>query len=247
MKDTILPKWMTNILGFLLIIFIFVAILNQWAAFQGVPQTMQVTADAKITAIPDLATVTLGVTSTGNDPIEVKNQNNQKINQIMGFIKQQGIGSQDIKTDQLYFYPQYNYIDGERKAGGYQADQTLIITIKNIDKSKTTLEKILDGAVNHGANKIPGLEFGFMDMNQLKQLARKKAIQNAKVKAMELAAEADLKLGRVVNVLESSNASHVWSLPTMNFSAQAKSVAPKIEPGSQEIIENITLIFKVSS
>lgn len=246
MNDAFFPRWMMKTLGFLLIIFIFLLILNQWSAFHGTPQIMRVSAEGKVTAIPDLATIVIGVTSTGNNAIEVKNQNNQKINQIISFIKQEKIDPSDIKTSEFYAYPQYNYHDGQRTAAGYQADQMLTVKIKGIDKSREKLEKILDGAVNTGANKIQGVNFSFSDTDQLKQLARKKAISNAKIKAQELATDANLKLGKIINVLQTSNVSNPSPYPVMNFSAEAKSIAPKIEIGNQEIIESITLVFLVS-
>lgn len=246
MENKFFPKWMVQTLGVLLIIFIALLILTQIKIINGYPQKMQISAIGKVTAVPDLATVTLGVISQGTTPLEVKNSNNQKVNQIIHFIKQQNIDAGDIKTTGFYASPRYNYVNGQNNIIGYQADQTVTIRVKDINKSQTQLEKILDGAVNNGANQIQGITFGFLDPDKLKESARKLAIKNAKEKAYQLATEADLKLGKVLNVTEAStDSSNPITMNTVNFAAKSQSVAPNIEPGNQEVIESVSLIFEV--
>ena len=76
MENMFLPKWMMKTLGFLLIIFMVLLIVKQ---LQHPLQTMRVLAEGKVTAVPDVATVTIGVASQGANPVDVKNSNNQKI------------------------------------------------------------------------------------------------------------------------------------------------------------------------
>lgn len=246
MENTFLPKWMLQTLGVLLIILIAVLILNQLGRMSGPPQIMSVSAEGKVTAVPDLATVTIGVASQGANPIDVKNKNNDKINQIIAFIKQQDIDSTDIQTTAFYASPLYNYANGQNTLTGYQAEQAVTVKVHGVDKSQDKLEKILDGAVTNGANEIQGVDFTFTDSDKLKQAARKQAIENAKNKAHELASEADLTLGRVVNVIESPSNFYRPMPLAANFGVRAKSISPTIEPGNQEITESVTLVFEVS-
>jgi uncharacterized protein YggE len=120
-----------------------------------------------------------------------------------------------------------------------------------VDKSQEQVEKVLDGAVNSGANEIQGVHFGFKDPDDLRQQARKLAIAKAKEKALELASEAGLKLGKVVSVSESGG----YYPSPLPYAADAygrggggvaeKSVAPSIEPGIQYITQTMTVIFEV--
>lgn len=247
MENTIFPKWMLQLFGLLLNILMIVLILSQLKNMDQNSQTLKVSALGKITATPDVATVTLGVTSQGANPIEVKDKNNQKINQVIAFIKQQNIDTKDIKTTQFYAYPRYNYTNGQNTIVGYQSDQMVTITVRQIDKSRASLEKMVDGAVNNGANNIQGIYFSFSDDTKLRQEARVQAIANAKEKAEELANATDLKLGKIMNVLESGSEypQPLNAAPaTMNF--ERKSTTPTIEPGSQDITESMTVVFKIN-
>jgi uncharacterized protein YggE len=246
MEKRLMPDWMVRALGLLLIIFLALLIVHTAHTLNGAPQTRRITATGKMTAVPDLATVTIGVETQGADTVDIKNKNNQKINQIIAFIKQQGIADKDIKTTGFYASPRYNYTNGQNNIIGYQANQTITVHVHDVNKSQTQLEKIIDGAVNNGANEIQGIGFNFADADKFRQEARKQAIEKAKEKAEELASEANLKLGRVVNIIESSS-DYVSPGPMAmaNYSSRNKSVEPNIEPGSQDVIETISLIFEV--
>lgn len=244
MEKIFLPVWMQKTVGILLIILIVLLCINQIKAIDGTPQTMRISASGKVTAVPDLAIVTLGVESQGTDAVDVKNKNNQKMNQIINFIKQQGVDEKDLQTTGFYASPRYNYVNGQNNLIGYQASQSVTIKIKGIDKSQAQLEKILDGAVNNGANDVQGVVLSFLDTDVLKQSARKQAIEKAKQKAEELADESGLRLGRVINVVEGAS-DYPAPGPMASFAVRNKSIAPNIEPGSQEVTETVSLIFEV--
>jgi len=267
--QNILPKWLVNGLGGLLIAFVALLVVQQVYNFSQViknqkpANTISVSADGKVTATPDLATVDVGVMTLAATATDAKNQNDIKVNQVIAFVKQQGIAAADIQTQQLNLYPQQSYGGGVMVSGGggvpivpsvpkitgYQAQQTVEIKIHGIDKDQTVLEKVLDGSVNNGANEVDGVNFSFNNPDALQQQAQEAAIANAKVKAQALAKAAGLSLGKVVSVSETNN-----SLPVpmpyavsnaVGLGGAAKSVAPDIQPGSQDISESMTVTFEV--
>jgi uncharacterized protein YggE len=266
--ENILPKWLVTVLGALLIIFVAFLIVQQAYSFSQVVKnqkpsnTISVSADGKVTATPDLATVDLGVMTQASTATDAKNQNDTKVNQIIAFVKQQGIAAADIQTQQLNLYPQQSYGGGVMVPGGapttapsaptitgYQAQQTVEVKVRGVDKDQSVLEKVLDGAVNNGANEVDGVNFGFANPDSLQQQAEDTAIANAKVKAQALAQAAGLSLGKVVSVSESGN-SFPQPMPyalnsSMALGGAAKSVAPDIQPGSQDITETMSVTFEV--
>lgn len=245
MDNSLLPKWMLNTLGVLFIIFLALITIQQLHHLNGSPQTMSVSATGKATMVPDLAIVTIGVISQGANPIDVKNTNNLKINQMLNFIKQQGVEAKDIQTSNFSASPRYNYANGQNNMVGYEANQTVTIKIRNIDKSTAQLEKVVDGAVMSGANQIQGITFSFVDDDQLSQIARKQAIEKAKQKAKEIAKDAGLRLGRIVNVITSENNGYAPRPLMANAAAARAGTTPDIEPGSQEVTETVTVVFEV--
>lgn len=255
--NTFLPKWLSASLGVLLLIFLGILIiqkgndLNNSLQNKKPANTISVSAEGKVSAIPDLAAVTVGVMSQGKDASEVQSKNNEKINKIIDFVKSQGVSKEDIVTSQYYAYPQQDWKDGTMSIIGYQANQTITVKVRDVDKDQSKLEAVLKGAVDNGANEIQGVNMTFEDADNFRQEARKQAIAKAKQKASELADEAGLKLGKVVSVSESGG-----YYPPMPYasdaafgvggsSAQMKSIAPNIEPGSQEITQTMTVVFEV--
>ncbi len=253
MENQFLPKWIVQGLGGLLIAFVALLIVQKAHDLQVTFQnqkpvnTISVSGEGKVTAVPDLATVNIGVLSQGTTAVEVKNQNNDKVNKVIAFIKQQGISDKDISTSQFSFYPQQDYNNGTPKITGYQGNQTVTVKIRGVDKNQDALNKILDGSVNNGANEINGVNLSVENPSDLQNEARKLAIADAKKKAQELAAEAGLNLGKVVSISE-SNSGYPVPMPYalgMGGGADVKSAAPNIQPGSQEITEAITVVFEV--
>jgi len=71
--------------------------------------------------------------------------------------------------------------NGQNSIIGYQADQSITVKISDIDKSQDQLEKILDGAVNNGANEIQVL-FSVSPTRKIKATGQKKCNRKCKAK-----------------------------------------------------------------
>ena len=74
MENGLFPRWISKTLGILLIVLVFVTIIYQLKSISGTPQTMNISAQGKISSVPDLATVSIGVVSEGTDAVDVKNK-----------------------------------------------------------------------------------------------------------------------------------------------------------------------------
>lgn len=253
--NQLVPRWLIGVLGVLLTVFVATLIIEKIDSLKDKlenkkPQnTISVSAEGKAEGNPDLATVSVGVLSEGSTAVAVKDENNRKVNAIVDFIKKQGVPEKDITTSQFYFYPQQDWRDGKSTIIGYQGNQTVTVKMRGVDRSQDQLEKVLDGVVNTGANQIQGVSFSFSDPDGLKQQARKEAIAKAKEKAGELAQEAGLRLGKVVSISESSSP-YPGPVPyasdyALGRGGAEKSVAPDIQPGTQEIVQTITVVFEV--
>ncbi len=254
-----LPKWLVPTLGALLSIFVLLLVvdkaysLNQIFQNKNPKNTISIPAEGKVTATPDLATITLGVLTQGATPQAVQDESTKKINRIIEAVKNDGVPKEDIVTSQFNISPRHEYNDGRDSIVGYQADQTIIVKVRGVDKSTDRLSKVLIDATDNGGNQIYGVSLSFDNPDNLRQEARKQAIEKAKEKAQELAQVAGLRLGRVISISESGGgypgpipyAAEAFGRGGSADVALDKAVAPTIEPGSQDVIENITLTFEV--
>ncbi|MBI2607605.1 MAG: SIMPL domain-containing protein [Candidatus Doudnabacteria bacterium] len=244
-----IPKWIITWLGALLIAFVGLSVISKGYEIgsklnQRPENTISMSAEGRVTAVPDLATMNLGVLTQGDTASEVQDESSEKINQVIAFVKSQGVDESDIKTSQFSINPRYNFKDGENIIIGYEANQTVTVKIRNVNESSEMVSKILDGATKNGANQVLGVSLSFDDPDDLRQEARKKAIAAAKEKAQELAEEAGLRLGKIVSISESGS-----SYPVPYDESYARGLGggggPLIEPGTQDITENITVVFEV--
>ena len=249
-----IPKWAWQTLAVLVVVFLGLLILEKIHVVQenfksSVPKnTISMSAEGKVSSVPDLATVTLGVLTNSATAKQAQADNTKKVNSVIEFVKKQGVDAKDIVTTQLNVYPQYNYQNGNNNVVGYSADQTVSVKVHGVDQSTEKLDAIVGGATDAGANMIQGVNLSFENPDSLRQQARKLAIDKAKQQAQELADQAGLKLGKVVSISQNSS-STPYPIPYAMESAKGGlgggGAPTDIQTGSQDIVESITLIFEV--
>ena len=232
-------------------------------------RVFQVQGEGKVVAVPDVAQLSFGVTTEGGKNIaDLQKKNSEKSNAIISFLKEQGIDEKDIKTEyynisprsQYYSCPPIPILQGESSVGfvesgeafpirscppseiiGYTIQQSLSVKVRDLNK----VGDVLAGVVERGANNVYGPSFTVDTLDVLQNQAREKAVAQAREKAQALAKAGGFRLGKIVSIQEG------FSMPyPMPFSAQYEKgigggIAPDIEPGSQEITSQVTLIYEI--
>ena len=211
------------------------------AGASNVYQTVNFVGEGKIKAAPDAAKVDIGLITEGKDSISVQNENTEKMNTVIDFLKnKQNIKDADIKTSNYSLSPKYDYAKGKSVLSGYILNQTVAVTVRQLDK----IGEILDGAVSSGANQINSVSLFIENPEELKNKAREEAVKMAKEKARLTSETAGFRLGRLVNFSENFSGE-----PPIYFEAMGKggaaSSAPQIEPGSEEIKVSVTLTYLI--
>ena len=218
-------------------------LINAWNSYRNagatnIYQTVSFIGEGKVKAAPDTARADIGLTTEGKDTITVQNENSSKMNAVIKFLKERGVSEADIKTSNYSLSPKYEYSKGKSSLVGYILNQSLTVTVRNLDK----IGEILDGAVSSGANRIDSVSLFVDRPEELKNKAREEAVKQAKEKAIMTSKIAGLRLGRLVGFSEG-----FYGEPPVFYEALAKggaaAPAPQIEPGNQEIKVNVTLTY----
>lgn len=213
-------------------------------------RSFSVSGEGRVSAIPDISQFTFSVITQGDKTESVKalqERNTEKANEVLKFVKSEGIEKEDIKTQvynlepryQTYPCPQYLALTHSCKPSeiiGYTVTQTILVKIKDFEK----IGRIFSGVVEKGANAVSQLSFTIEDQTELQNQARVKAIEKAKDKAKAIAKAGDFKLGRLLYIEE---AGPVFGYRALEVAAPAP--GPSIEPGSQEITVNVTLRYEI--
>jgi hypothetical protein len=171
--------------------------------------SIQITGHGEVTAIPDTADVTSGVTSQGTTAKEALDANTKDMSALIDALKTAGIDSLHIQTSGFAVNPNYIYSD-QKDANGYQLPPKITgytvtngVTVHVTDLAK--LGAILDQAVTVGANTISGITFSVEDPSRLYAEARKAAFTDAKDKADLYATAAGTTLGPISLISEQQN------------------------------------------
>jgi hypothetical protein len=220
--------------------------LNHWQKPISTNDTIAVTAEGKVTAIPDVGLISLAVESRGAKVSSVQTDNTKKINDIIAFLKGLGVEAKDLRTSQYNLSPIYSYDPktGQQNLDGYSLHQTVEVKIRQLDK----VGDILAGSLERGANQVGQLSFTIDDQDKLQQEARLKAIAKARAKAEDLAQAAGVRLGRVRSFSENINTPSPYPMyyaRDMAVGLESKAAAPAIETGSQDIVVNVSLSFEI--
>lgn len=202
-------------------------------------ETISFSGDGKVIGIPDVASVNFSVITDKMTVKEVMNENAEKMNAVISFIKESGVDEKDLKTQTFFLNPRYDWFKGTRIFKGYELTSTLAVKIRDLTK----ISDIIDGAVSRGANQAGNIQFVIDDPEKLQEEARLKAIENAKEKAQSIAEAAGLRLGKIVSFSETSAPQ-----PVPRYFLEAAGggdVAPEVEKGSIEIQVNVSLTFEL--
>lgn len=228
----------TIIIGiFLFIIALFWFVYKYGSSIVLPQRTFSISVEGKEVAIPNIAEFKIGLISEGKDLVNVQNENTEKFNKIMKFLKEQGIDEKDIRTENYSITPKYKY-DKTTEIVGYTVSQNISVKVKDLNK----VGVILAGAVKNGANNIYGPNFTIEDESVYLDRAREKAIKEAKEKAEKIAKTAGFKLGKIINISESL----VTPMPLYLKGEMGGTMPiPSIEPGSQEIKVLITVTYEI--
>lgn len=236
------------IFSFFLILYIFARIagpvpISLNSVVTNKTESFTSTGEGEAVAAPDIARVTIGVSATGADVESTQNEVNTKVKSITDELKKLGVKDEDIKTTSFTINPEYNFENPIRNITGYSVSQNMEITADPINK----INPIIDTATSQGANVVGNVSFDFNEETKAKLTseARKTAIDDAKKNAGELAKLSGIKLGRIINVTESSFAQPPIAFAQEMKAADSVEIAPtNITAGEASVKLNIVLMYQ---
>lgn len=203
--------------------------------------TITVTGEGRVDAAPDMATVTLGVTTQARTASEALSSNSANLTTVLDNLRAAGIEARDIQTTGLSLNPswQYDQSGGNGRITGYVASNGVTVRVRALDR----LGAVLDAAVKDGANTLNGIEFGLAEPGPAMDEARKRAVEEARRRAELLTAAAGVKLGRIVTISEGGG----YAPPMPMYRAEAASAAPvPVAAGEITTSASVTVVWELA-
>lgn len=153
-----------------------------------------VTGEGEAEAPPDTGFFAVGVAVTAPSVAEARDRAATAGSGVIGSVKANGVADRDVQTIEVNIYPNYDYTKPEApRLTGYTMTNTVSVKVRNI----SSFSKVIDDALIAGGDnaRLNSLSFGIEDDKALLEEARKKAMEDARGKAEELAALAGVTLG----------------------------------------------------
>ncbi len=201
-----------------------------------------VSASGTVSAVPDEATISTGVSTEAKTAREALSANTAAMKKVIAELKSQGVEAKDIQTTQFNIEPVYVYPkEGQPPVvTGYRAHNAVGVRVRDLDK----LGGVLDQLVTAGANQMNGISFDVSKAETLKDDARKEAMANALRRAKLLAAAAGADVGDVVQISEEVSMPGPQPVMFARAKAMAAEAAP-VERGSQDLEARVTVTWKL--
>ena len=224
-----------------LLLAIALAIPLAGVAFAADSARITVTGEGRVDAAPDMATITLGVTSQGTTAATAMAANSDALAQVLANLKAAGIADRDLQTTGLALNPNWQSDDNgsNPRIVGYVASNMLTVRVRAL----TGLGAALDAAVKDGANTVDGLSFGLADPEPVLDEARKRAVADATHRALLLTEAAGVSLGAVVAISESGGS--FAPAPMFGKAAGMTAEAVPVASGEVSLWASVTMVWEI--
>lgn len=211
------------------------------AMAQEAPPVLTVTGTGEVTAEPDMATLSLGVTQLAPTAAAAMQATSDGAAQILAALVATGIARRDLQTQALSLSPNWNnraYDSGQApKIDGFIASTTISVHVRDM----AVLGNVLDKVIAEGANTFQGMQFSVQEPEPLLDDARRAAVADAMRKAQLYADAAGVSLGPVLSLSEAGN-----SGPQLKMMEAARSLDGAIAAGEVTMSADVTMVFQIA-
>lgn len=207
------------------------------------PRTISISGHGEVRAVPDVAIVSVGVTTQGQSAREALDSNTKAMKTLFETLKKAGIEDRDMTTSNFSVGPRLDYGNNNAqppKVVGYDVNNMVTLTIRKIED----LGELLDVAVSTGSNTINGISFSVSKSDSKLTEARKAAVMDARSKADIYAAAGGFKIGNILSISEGA----AYQPPPPYFAkadrAQAAEPVP-IAQGEQTLSVDVSITYEI--
>lgn len=206
------------------------------------PRTISVTGSGKVYLAPDIATISIGVHTADDNANRAVSANNAQVEEVTAVLIEMEVEGKDIQTSNFSIFAEQRYdADGNLLGTLYKVENSIFATVRDLEQ----LGEIMGAVVEAGANSIFGIQFDVSDKTQALSEARRAAIDDAQLKAEELAQAAGVALGEIQTINE------IGGIPNPVFEGQGGAgFDPETEQvpesfGQLSLTVNVTVVYNI--
>lgn len=208
-----------------------------------------VTGEGKVSAVPDVAIVSLGIEAQSRTVSEAQNQAAEAMGRVMKALTGNGVASKDIQTQHFSIQQvtRWNKDLNRDEVIGYRVTNMVTAKIRNLDKTGVVIDAV--ASAGGDLTRVQSIGFTIDDPARYYKEARDKAMADALARAKQIAAGADIKLGKPTYISESQ----VYVPQPRTISYDLKTAAPAmpyseptpISAGETEIRLTVQVVYEI--
>jgi uncharacterized protein len=206
-------------------------------------RTVSISGHGEVRVVPDLAVISVGVTTQGQSAREALDSNTKAMKTLLDTLKKAGIEDRDMATSNFSVGPRLDYGNNTGqppKVVGYDVNNMVTITVRKIDD----VGELLDVAVSTGSNTINGISFSVSKPDTFITEARTAAVLDARSKADTYAAAGGFKIGNILSITEGT--AYQPPQPYLAKAARAEaSDAVPIAQGEQALSVDVSITYEI--
>jgi uncharacterized protein len=200
-------------------------------------KTINVSGQGKVSVVPDIAYIQLGVQTQDNSVKQAQAKNAEALQKVYDALEKEHVKKEDIQTVSFNVNPIYTWDQNKQVFQGYQVEHLLRIT----DRDLADIGQLLDLATQSGANRIDNIQYDTEKREQYELKALDLAMDDADQKADHLAKKIGQSIQSIVNIHE--NSGYSGPIYTPYSKSMADSSQTQISTGEITISSSVDVSY----
>lgn len=191
---------------------------------------------------PDEVVFHLGVNTTSPELKQARQENAKRVKSLVDALQGNDISGDDIRTENLRANREYEWVNRERIFRGFQVNRNLTVILRDLERFEDVLSALLETT----EVDLNGTQFRYSKIRELDLEIRQQAVADAQRKASAMAEQLGQRIGRAVQIVDSSSGGPAPPMPQqmrMMAAEAAPSQEPLTAPGEIEVNASVTVTF----
>ena len=202
-----------------------------------------VTGEGKVSVIPDVAILGLGVEAQAKTVAKAQGQAREAMEAVMSELDKLGVAKKDIKTQRFSIYPVRRWERDKEILIGYRVTNMVTAKIREVDNTGIIIDAVAE--VGGDYIRINSISFTVDDPTAYYEEAREKAMADAEAKAEQLADLGGVSLGKPTYISEGGVSPPVPRDFYLKEAGAPPEPTTPISPGETEIRLNVQVVYSI--
>jgi uncharacterized protein YggE len=209
-------------------------------------QGLWVTGQGKVTAVPDVALLNLGIQAQADTVAQAQEDAANAMDKVVQALKDGGVEDKDIQTQNFNIQKLTRWDNDKQNQVliGYQVTNTVIAKVREVDNAGSIIDAV--AAAGGDLTIVNSVGFTIDDPTPYQEQAREKAVADAQARAKQLADKAGVTLGNPTYITENSYVpTPVYRSVAMDAAGSAPAPETSISPGEMDITASVQIAYAI--